>query len=447
LLTKTRVRIAASLLAIVAQAGIVAVARPALAVAAQVAPAAASDWTGNVGRAEGTVNGTMPRASLAPRTLAAARAAITRLPHSPRLLAELAGHAGTPGQGQPTGAAAGSYLRGLDVAAFQHPDTKRYPKGVPIAWRAVAAAGYGFAAIKGTEGDYYVNPWASRDVAQAKAAGLDVSIYHFAVPNVSGGAEQARFAIERSNYATGPRMLPIMLDIEYDPYVADDHTNECYGLSARKMTAWISAFVTTARTLTGQYPIIYTTAGWWDTCTRRAAGFGHDPVWVAAYGNGSPPLPAGWGAWTFWQYTSDGTVRGIDSSGTTDLDLFNPLFVGLIDPGGQASHPRQRVSLPVGSLGARAGETLAWTASGLPPGLRVSASGVIRGAVAGGRRSPANPYDVTVTAKNTAATIATVAFRWRITTPSASLSRLRHRASRRVVSPGEKGSRPPSGID
>ena len=121
--------------------------------------------------------------------------------------------------------------------------------------------------------------------------------------------------MEYSGYAPGPRTLPLMLDIEYDPYVASDGTNECYGLSASKMTSWISAFVTTARSLTGQYPIIYTTANWWDTCTGGAAGFGADPMWVAAYGFASPPMPSGWQDWSFWQYTSGGTVPGVDSAG------------------------------------------------------------------------------------------------------------------------------------
>lgn len=87
-------------------------------------------------------------------------------------------------------------MAGLDVASYQHPDTSQYPTGAPITWSQVAAARYRFAAIKGTEGDYYVNPWAASDLTKAKAAGLDVTAYHFAIPNVSGGAAQAQFALE-----------------------------------------------------------------------------------------------------------------------------------------------------------------------------------------------------------------------------------------------------------
>ncbi len=414
-------------------------------------------------------DGAVPGASPALRALAAARQAAAALPHSPQLLGQLAGPGGwtgNAGSAAPGGAASGTGaagaggandpqtsaarapasqtttgttaatatptatttaipaqaaaapLAGLDVAAYQHPVTGKYPKGVPIGWQQVAAARYRFASIKGTEGDYYVNPWASTDLAQAKAAGLDVSPYHFAIPNVSSGAEQAEFAVEYSGYQSGPQTLPLMLDIEYDPYVSTDGTNECYGLSAGRMTAWISAFVSTARSLTGQYPIIYTTANWWDTCTGGSTAFGADPMWVAAYGFAHPPLPAGWTSWAYWQYTSGGTVPGVDSAGTTDLDSFGPTAVGLIDPGSLASRPLARVSVPIASLGAMTGEALTWTASGLPPGLRVTAGGVLTGMIVSS--SAANStvgsatYRSTVTAGNTAGGSSSVTFNWKV---------------------------------
>jgi GH25 family lysozyme M1 (1,4-beta-N-acetylmuramidase) len=306
-------------------------------------------------------------------------------------------------------------MPGLDVASYQHPATSQYPKGMPIAWPQVAAAGYRFAAVKGTEGDYYVNPWAITDLAEAKAAGLNATPYHFAIPNVSSGQDQAEYAVEYSGYTPGPQTLPLMLDIEYDPYVADDGTNECYGLSVSKMTAWISAFVTTARSLTGQYPIIYTTADWWGACAGGSAAFSADPMWVAAYGVGAPPLPAGWPDWSFWQYTSGGTVPGVDSAGTTDLDLFSPTVIGLVGPGALASRPLARVWVPLRSLGALVGEKLAWTAAGLPPGVRVSSAGVLTGMITStGSSFGAVSYPARVTATNAAGASSTVTFDWQV---------------------------------
>jgi GH25 family lysozyme M1 (1,4-beta-N-acetylmuramidase) len=312
------------------------------------------------------------------------------------------------------GATAAHAVAGIDVANYQHPVTGAYPSGQPISWASVAKAGYRYAAVKATEGDYYVNPWAAKDLAGAKAAGLDVTPYHFAVPNVSSGTEQAQFAVEYSGYVTRARMLPLMLDIEYDPYVSTDHTNECYGLSKAQMTAWLSAFVVEARKLIGQYPLIYTTANWWDTCTGSTA-FGNYPMWVAAYGYTSPPMPAGWHAYTFWQYTSSGSVPGVNSAGTTDIDHFSPGAVGLINPGTQSARAGAAVSLSAGSLGALAGETLKFSVSGLPPGVTLRAGGALAGTVAASdARTVTAAYKVTLTAKNASGAAGTVTFTWKV---------------------------------
>jgi GH25 family lysozyme M1 (1,4-beta-N-acetylmuramidase) len=424
-------------------------------------------------------DGAVPGASPSIQALAAARASTTALPHSPQLLAQLAGPAGSgsassaptesspapsspatspaapatssgsvaaspttspspstssspAATASPDGAAgvsaadvsaagavvpaAARTLTGLDVAAFQHPVTGQYPDGQAIAWTSVAAAGYKFTAVKSTEGDYYVNPWAATDLAKAKAAGLDVTPYEFAVPNVSGGAPQARFAVEYSGYKPGARVLPLMLDIEYDPYNSTDHTNECYGLTKAQMIGWLGGFVGQTRSLTGQYPIIYTTANWWASCTGGYTGFSADPMWVAAYGVSRPPLPGGWHAWTFWQYTANGTVPGVNAAGTTDLDHFSPGAVGLINPGAQSARTGATVSLKVGSLGSLAGESLSYTAAGLPPGLSVHAGGAITGKVASSAAAKAAvTYRVTVSAKNTAGATATAVFSWKVT--------------------------------
>jgi hypothetical protein len=223
--------------------------------------------------------------------------------------------------------------------------------------------------------------------------------------------------VEYSGYAPGAQTLPLVLDIEYDPYTSSDGTNECYGLSPPQMAAWISGFVTTARSLTGQYPIIYTTANWWDTCTGGSTAFGADPIWVAGYGFSTPPLPAGWANWSYWQYTSSGTVPGVDSHDTTDLDSFSPSAVALIDPGALANRPLARVSVSIGSLGALAGEKLTWTASGLPPGVQMTAGGVLAGMIIGpSSNASAGPVTdrSTVTAKNAASGSSSVTFDWQV---------------------------------
>jgi GH25 family lysozyme M1 (1,4-beta-N-acetylmuramidase) len=356
-----------------------------------------------------TPSGAVPGASPAITALTAARAADEALPHSPQLLHELAGAPAAAGNAAVSQATALTTVRGIDVASFQHPD------GAAINWASVAKAGYKFTAVKTTEGDYYVNPYAIPDIVAAMRAGLFATAYHFAIPNITSGAAQAQFAVRGARYVTSGRALPLMLDIEYDPYVSTDHTNECYGLSPASMRSWISSFVSEARTLTGQYPVIYTTANWWDTCTNSSTSFGADPMWVAAYGVSSPPMPAGWKSYTFWQYTSGGTVSGVVTTGGTDLSYFNGGVVGLIDPGNQAGKGGAKVGKQVASLDALCRATLTFTASGLPPGLSITAGGDITGTITKGKAGAVKKYLVTVTAKNTAGASGSATFNWQVT--------------------------------
>jgi GH25 family lysozyme M1 (1,4-beta-N-acetylmuramidase) len=302
---------------------------------------------------------------------------------------------------------------GVDVAGYQHPG------GAAIDWNQVAAAGYRFAFVKATEGDCYGNPYYASDLARAKAAGLYAADYHFAIPDVSSGASQADYAIRSGGYVADGRTLPLALDIEYDPYGA-----ECYGLTAARMVSWLRAFAGEAQRLTGQQPVIYTTADWWRTCTGNSPAFGADQLWIAAFRNGSPPMPAGWGNWTFWQYTSSATVPGISTR--TDVSYFLSSAVRLLDPGAQHSAPGTQVTLQVTSLNAAGGQAPQFTASNLPPRLTISASGQISGTIPPKAKGT---WKVTVTAVNASGGSGSVSFRWTVSadsqpsaTPSASPS-------------------------
>src|SRR5215469_1908492 len=190
-----------------------------------------------------------------------------------------------------------STVQGIDVASFQHPN------GAAISWTKVAQAGYKFVFIKATEGSYYVNPYYAGDASGAKGAGMLTAPYVFGIPNYSGGALQADYAMDHSNYTADGRTLAPILDIEYDPYVSQDGTNECYGLTATQMVAWIKSFATEIIRRTGEAPPIYTTADWWNACTGDSTSFTSYPLWIASFAS-APVVPAAWnGTWTYWQYT------------------------------------------------------------------------------------------------------------------------------------------------
>src|SRR6185437_992759 len=388
----------------------------AAAVAAQSTPAASSQVPASPAQAAST------EAPSAPATVPVPSPVVEKPPpvvdgvkrtnvgsaHSPKLLQQL----GTSPVTMPPPADAGAL--GVDVADYQH------PHGAAIDWSQVAAAGYKFAFIKATEGDYYANPYYASDLAQAKAAGLYATGYHFAIPNVSDGASQADYALADGGYAPDGRTLPLALDIEYNPY-----GSECYGMSPGQMVSWLSAFTAEVQRITSQQPIIYSTADWWNTCTGDSTAFGSAPLWVAAYRSGNPPMPAGWSNWTFWQYTSRGSVPGI--TGSVDVSYFLQAAVRLIDPSNQQNAVGAAVQLQVTSLNAADGQSPQFAATGLPPGLSISSSGLITGTISS---TAAGAYEVTVTATSSSGATGSVSFQSTVThnqpsptvSPSASAS-------------------------
>ncbi|HEX6520902.1 MAG TPA: ricin-type beta-trefoil lectin domain protein [Streptosporangiaceae bacterium] len=345
--------------------------------------------------------------------------------HSPQLNQELSGPLTGTGAARPgsparmpaavrraTAAAAGTMLNGVDVSSAQHPNGL----ASDINWTTVAGDGYNFAAIKATEGNYYTNPFYAGDAASAVNAGMYVAAYAFANPydpaDNGTAVQQADYAAQNAgpgdgtSYRAGGRYLPLMLDIEPDPYATQDNVNACYGLSASDMASWISSFMTEATADTGATPIIYTTQGWWDTCTGNSTAFGNDVLWVAAYSAGTPgTLPAGWNTWNMWQYgiSSSGAVSGI--SGKVDLDYFSGA------PETEQTAVNTPASIQVRTLSALAGQAETYTAAGLPPGVTISPDGQITGTPA-----TAGTYNVTVTpAASGAVEPATVSFTWQVT--------------------------------
>jgi len=317
--------------------------------------------------------------------------------HSPQVERMLA-RGTAAGPDRPASAAAQTL--GVDVSSRQHPN------GAPVDWTQVAAAGYTFAFIKVSEGDYYVNPYYASDAAAASAAGLFTAAYEFAIPNNSSGTLQADLALNQVGAAAGGRTLPLILDAEYDPYVSEDHTNSCYGLTPARMVAWIGAFVAEVQRRTGQPPVIYTTKGWWNECTGMSTAFTADPLWIAAY-TANPSLPAGWSQWNYQQYTSTATVPGI--SVQTDVSYFNPAVMTTAVPAAQSDPEGAAASLPVYSLNAAAGGTVTWSATGLPAGVSIDAT---TGLLSGGLPAVARSYHVAVTAADTAAGTQVVRFTW-----------------------------------
>ena len=325
--------------------------------------------------------------------------------HSPKVLRQLAGPDGGAKKGtrkDAPGSPLGGTLQGVDVAAYQHPG------GQSINWHRVAKSGIQFAAVKATEGTYYRNPFALADLAQARAAGISVMAYVFAVPNGNGGsgsaAAQADYLI-RYLESAGGQLPPIMLDIEYNPYGA-----ECYGLSRSAMVSWIAQFSREIVARTGENPVIYGPGPWWQDCTGGTSRFAQFPLWVPDYTTAPRPLiTPGWKNYSFWQYSSAGTVRGINAPQDTDLDQVNPAVIPLLDPGPQTSAAGGTADLQIESADPVKGQSLSFSAAGLPVGASISATGLITGwPVAAGTFEPL------VSASDSQGQTGSVSFPWTV---------------------------------
>jgi GH25 family lysozyme M1 (1,4-beta-N-acetylmuramidase) len=335
-----------------------------------------------------------------------------RATHSPQVLKMLAGAAtsGTVGQPAPgPEAATAGALQGVDVASFQ--------EEIPISWPQAASAGIQFAAVKATEGDYYVNKYALGDLMNAKAAGISVLAYAYAIPDGGGGTASSSAVVQADDLVdylkTGAAGVPpLMLDIEYNPN--PDGTGQCYGLSQPAMVSWIAAFSSEVQKRTGQQPVIYTPPGWWSTCTGGSGAFGQLPLWTPFYSASatSPPSTAGWADWAFWQYASTGTVAGISDTGHTDLDQLNPAAVPLLNPGGRHNLTGSPVDMQIKLADPVAGQAPAYSGAGFPPGVTISGSGLVTG-------WPVTPgtFTATVTASGSLAQNSSMTFTWTVRTP------------------------------
>ncbi|MDF3297919.1 lysozyme [Streptomyces tropicalis] len=213
------------------------------------------------------------------------------------------GVAAHDGRGGAPAATAAVQTEGVDVASYQG----------SVDWTTLWNSGVRWAYTKATEGTYYTNPSFGQQYDGSYGVGMIRGAYHFATPDTTTGAAQANYFVDHGGgWSADGRTLPGVLDVEWNPY-----GDACYGMTASAMTGWIADFLATYRARTGRDAVIYTATSWWTQCTGDHAGFASaSPLWIARYAADPGTLPAGWGYYTMWQYTSTGPTVG-------DHDRFN----------------------------------------------------------------------------------------------------------------------------
>ena len=199
-------------------------------------------------------------------------------------------------------------LQGIDVS--EHQGT--------IDWQAVAEAGYQFAFIRvgfrgyGEAGTLVEDSMAVENLQQAQAAGLHVGTYFFSQAlNEEEAAEEAALSVSVIEKSGVEPDLPLM----YDPEIIKDDDGRANDITREQVALNTAAFRETVEASSTCRVDIYSNLPWehnyFDTDTMNRY-----EIWYADY----EPLPQTPYHFTWWQYTNEGTVPGIE--GVVDLDLW-----------------------------------------------------------------------------------------------------------------------------
>jgi len=184
-----------------------------------------------------------------------------------------------------------------------------------IDWVKAREDGISFAFIKATEGGTRVDPKAMSNLARCREAGIAPGMYHFYRHDVDPVVQAAHFLQNMGPHEEGD--LPPAIDVE-----APGDGSGPLTYPKTEAVHRIGEVVRAVRAAIGRPPLIYTYPSAWVEVTNNSNAFADKyPLWIASYGVNTPKLVGGWTSYAVWQYTDQGTVKGIGSG--TDRDRFN----------------------------------------------------------------------------------------------------------------------------
>lgn len=194
-------------------------------------------------------------------------------------------------------------VKGIDVSNWQG----------DIDWKQVKDAGYQFAFMKATEGNFYVDKYFDANRRGAGDAGLKVGYYHYFHPEESVESQVKLFTDVVGK--AEPDSLRMVIDAE-DP-------GKWRGYPLEQRVKMVEDFLQGVKEKTGVTPqvCIYCSPNFADEILGNAPELKKYSLWIANYGVDQPTIPEPWKKWDFWQYSDAGSVPGVQ--GRVDLDVFN----------------------------------------------------------------------------------------------------------------------------
>jgi len=187
------------------------------------------------------------------------------------------------------------YIVGIDVSHYQD----------DVDWRSIKETRISFAIVKATEGINWHDRYFDYNWKLIEQAGIIRGAYHFFNFYSSPEKQFENFA-KHVHLEKGD--LPPVLDVEHAKKMP----------SKEKIRENVRIWLRMAEKKYKVKPIIYTGRSFYDD--YLAGYFPGYPLWIASYSNKPPELSDGL-AWTIWQYTDNGKVKGIDHP--VDLNYFD----------------------------------------------------------------------------------------------------------------------------
>ena len=192
-------------------------------------------------------------------------------------------------------------VHGTDVSKYQ----------TNVDWPTARANGVNFVFIKATEGGDRVDDQFAAHFAQAGAAGIPRSAYHFYY-FCTPAFQQAAWFIR--NVPRDRQAMPPLLDMEWNHKSPSCKLRPEPEAVRAEMQVWLDR----VEEAFGKRPIIYTTPDFYDE--NLAGHFKNYQFFLRSVKEHPQSRYAG-RPWTFWQYSGTGRIPGIN--GDADMNVFN----------------------------------------------------------------------------------------------------------------------------
>ena len=209
----------------------------------------------------------------------------------------------------------GNTYMGIDVSTYQG----------RIDWQKVKNSGVQYAMIRIGYRGYRTGAFAEdaqykRNIEEANRVGIKVGLYFFTqAVNEQEAIEEAQWVINKLNEYGHRNLVQYPIAIDTEESGADNKDGRADNLDKQTRTNVCKAFAERIKQ-EGYTPMIYANKYWLNRNLDMNVLDIYD-VWLAHYVNGDPfANPSDYkGTYTMWQYTSNGSVNGIN--GNVDMNI------------------------------------------------------------------------------------------------------------------------------